>query len=268
MAAKIGARWDEPAQNERVSKAFDAGLISYIEVNYPTPYGANPQQLGIPILAHTSSNPTCSAEGISLNCARLVKEGAMIANSPWIGEHLSWLGTEPGGSLGYQINPLFVNEFAEITVLNVRRLREYYERPIALELSPVYISATGYESEMHFLGAVADATDTGIILDLSHWQIGNRNLDQPDSYGLDALNPDRIRELHVAGMRQGKDQRFWHDAHEVLPNDTVLEWTARLVRNLPAVEAVTVEHAAHAPEEDFFRCLADVHRVCDFKVAA
>ena len=162
----------------------------------------------------------------------------MIANSPWIGEHLSWLGTEPGGSLGYQINPLFVNEFAEITVLNVRRLREYYERPIALELSPVYISATGYESEMHFLGAVADATDTGIILDLSHWQIGNRNLDQPDSYGLDALNPDRIRELHVAGMRQGKDQRFWHDAHEVLPNDTVLEWTARLVRPLKCLTAL------------------------------
>ena len=88
------------------------------------------------------------------------------------------------------------------------RLRDYYGRPVALELGPIYTAATGFESEMHFLGWVAEAADTFVILDLAHWQIANRNLDRPGDYGLDAIDPARIIELHVAGMRPSADGRF------------------------------------------------------------
>jgi uncharacterized protein (UPF0276 family) len=260
VAIKIGARWDDPAQDERIKEAYRQDLIDYIEVNYPIPFGADPDSLQIPVLAHTSSNPTCSAEGVNLNVARRVKEGADTANSPWIGEHLSWLGTAATGSLGYQINPLFTEEFERLTVLNVQRLREFYERPVALELGPIYIDATGFPSEMHFLGAVANDADTKVIVDVTHWQIANRNLERTTDYGLDAIDPARIVELHVAGMRQGSDG-FWHDAHDLPPNEEVLAITADLVRSLPALETVTFEHNPTAPEEDFFRCLADIGAV-------
>ncbi|MEE8445815.1 MAG: DUF692 family multinuclear iron-containing protein [Alphaproteobacteria bacterium] len=261
MAVRIGARWDDPVQNDRVRRAYDTGAIDYIEVNYPVPYNSAPHEFGIPVLAHTSSNPTCSAQGINRNIARLVRDGANATDSPWIGEHLSWLGTAQTGSLGYQINPLFTEEFAQIAALNVTRLRDFYERPVALELGPIYTGATGFESEMHFLGRVSEAADTGVILDVTHWQIANRNLERPGDYGLDAIDPARIIELHVAGMRCGADGRFWHDAHELPPNDDVLDWTARLVRALPVLEAVTFEHNPAAPEADFFACLDEVARV-------
>ncbi len=268
MGISIGARWDDPVQNNRVRRARKAGMIDYIEVNYPVPYGSAPHRLGIPVLAHTSSNPTCSACGINRNIARLIRDGADAAASPWIGEHLSWLGTAQTGSLGYQINPLFTEEFAQIAALNVMRLSHYYGRPVALELGPIYTAATGFESEMHFLGWVADAADTGVILDLAHWQIANRNLDRPGDYGLDAIDPARIVELHVAGMRQGSDGRFWHDAHERAPNEDVLYWAGRLVRTLPALKAVTFEHNPSAPEADFFRCLDQVnHAVGEVRAA-
>lgn len=257
---RIGARWDDPSQDERIKGAFDRGLIDYMEVNYPVPFGAAPGELGIPVLAHTSSNPTCSATGISRTMARHIKHGADAADSPWIGEHLSWLGTAPTGSLGYQINPLFTEDFKKITVLNIQRLRDYYARPVALELGPIYLDSTGYPSEMHFLGAVARDADTKIILDITHWQIANRNLRRAEDFGLDAIEPERIVELHVAGMRQGSDG-FWHDSHETLPNDEVLAMTARLVRTLPTLEAVTFEHHQSAPEEDFFRRLEDINRL-------
>lgn len=260
MAVKIGARWDDPSQDERATEAYRQGLINYIEVNYPIPYGADPGALGIPILAHTSSNPTCSADGVNLNIAKRVKEGADAAESPWIGEHLSWLGTAPTGSLGYQINPLFTDEFEQLTVLNVRRLRDYYARPVALELGPIYIESTGYPSEMHFLGAVADDADTKVIIDVTHWQIANRNLDRPADYGLDAIDPARVVELHVAGMRQDSGG-FWHDAHDLPPNEEVLAIAAQLVRTLPALETVTFEHNPAASEEEFFRCLAELNPV-------
>jgi uncharacterized protein (UPF0276 family) len=256
---RVGVRWDDPAQNERIHRAQEQCLIDYIEVNYPIPFGSNPHGLNIPVLAHTSSNPTCSAEGVNLNIARRIKEAADETNSPWIGEHLSWLGTAPTGSLGYQINPLFTDEIAAVTALNVSRLKEYYDRPIALELGPIYIQSTGYESEMHFLGSVANEVDTKVILDVTHWQIGNRNLERPIDYGLEAIDPSRIIELHIAGMRLGSDQQFWHDAHELLPDAEVLSIASKLIEDLPALEAVTFEHSPIASEEDFFVGLRQIN---------
>ena len=130
---------------------------------------------------------------------------------------------------------------------------------MALELSPIYTHATQFDSEMHFLGAVAREADTGVILDITHWQIANKNLDRPADYGLDAIEPERIVELHVAGMRLGSDGRFWHDAHELPPSPEVLDFMAGFVRDLPSLEAVTFEHNPSAPEEDFFRCLDDIN---------
>lgn len=238
-----------------MGEAASRGLIDYIEVNYPIPWGAEPEALGIPVLAHTSSNPTCSAAGIRTNIARLIKDGADSADSPWIGEHLSWLGATPGGSLGYQINPLFTPEFARIAAENISRLRDYYGRPVALELGPIYVGATAYDSELHFLGDVAEMADTGIILDVTHWQIANKNLGRDSWFGLDALDPDRIVELHVAGMRQGSDGKFWHDAHDLPPPDEVISIARSLAKTLPALEAVTFEHFGAAPAEDFFGTL-------------
>jgi uncharacterized protein (UPF0276 family) len=70
--------------------------------------------------------------------------------------------------LGYQKNSLFTDEIAAVTATNIARLRDYYNRPIALELGPIYIQPTGFESEMHFLGSVADDVDTKVILDVTH----------------------------------------------------------------------------------------------------
>tara|TARA_Y100001936_G_scaffold234330_1_gene261278 strand:+ start:4586 stop:5410 length:825 start_codon:yes stop_codon:yes gene_type:complete len=260
VTLRVGARWDDPVQDDRIKAAYRRGLIDYIEVNYPIPFGSQPHALDIPVLAHTSSNPTCSAEGINLNIARRIKEAADETDSPWIGEHLSWLGTAPTGSLGYQINPLFTEEFAAVTAMNIRRLRDYYARPVALELGPIYIHSTEYESEMHFLAAIANDVDAKVILDVTHWQIGNRNLERPTDYGLSAIDPERIVELHIAGMRLGSDKRFWHDAHDLLPNEEVVSMVVKLVEELPALEALTFEHNPTAPEDDFFKFLEEMDK--------
>lgn len=259
MPAQLGARWDDPGQNGRFAEAARRGLVDYAEVNYPIPWKSDPGALGVPILAHTSSNPTCSVHGINREVATLVRDGAEAADSPWIGEHLTWLGSAASGSLGYQINPLFTEDVRDITVENIAALGAFYDRPIALELSPIYTGATGYESEMHFLGDVAAAADTKVILDVTHWQIANRNLGRAPEYGLDALPADRIIELHIAGMRPGSDN-FWHDAHQLMPPDEIFDLTADLVGDLPALEAVTFEHRGDAPEEDFYAGLDRLRR--------
>lgn len=259
MSVMLGARWDEPDQNDRFAEAKRRGLIDYAEVNFPIPFQTDPAALGLPVIAHTSSNPTCSALGINAAVADLVRKGATNADSPWIGEHLTWLGSAPSGSLGYQINPLFTGEFRDIATRNVTRLRDYYARPVALELGPIYTAPTGYESEMHFLADIADAADASIILDVTHWQIANRNLGRAAEFGLDALPRDRIVELHIAGMRQGKDG-FWHDAHQATPADDIYDMIEGFVADLPALRAVTYEHRGDAPEAEFYAGLERLRR--------
>ena len=45
MSVMLGARWDEPAQNDRFAEAKRRGLIDYAEVNFPIPYEADPALL-------------------------------------------------------------------------------------------------------------------------------------------------------------------------------------------------------------------------------
>lgn len=251
MGTMLGARWDDPEQNPRFAEAKRRGLVDYAEVNFPIPWKADPLLLDLPVIAHTSSNPTCSALGINRAVADLVRNGADNAASPWVGEHLTWLGCAPSGSLGYQINPLFSEQFRDIAVENISGLRQFYGRPVALELGPLYTGPTAYRSEMHFLADIAELTDSAIILDVTHWQIANRNLGRPVDFGFDALPQQRIIELHIAGMRQGSDG-FWHDSHQFAPPDEIFRLVETLVGDLPAVRAVTYEHRADAPEADFF----------------
>lgn len=259
MTVMLGARWDEPGQNARFAEARRRGLLDYVEVNYPVPWQSDPSALGLPVLAHTSSNPTCSVHGIDPSVAEVVRAGADAADSPWIGEHLTWLGSAGSGSLGYQINPLFTGDFRDIAVENVIALRDFYDRPIALELGPVYTGATRYESEMHFLADVSRGADTTVILDVTHWQIANRNLGRPADYGFDAIDAERIVELHIAGMRQGSDG-FWHDAHQLPPADEIFDMVEGFVAALPNLRAVTFEHHGSAPEADFFAGLERLRR--------
>ena len=170
---------------------------------------------------------------------------------------------EGSGSLGYQINPLFTYEFKDIAVANVKRLGEYYGRPIALELGPVYLGATEYESEIHFLRDIAVESDSRVIVDVTHWQIANRNLGRPEDYGRDVFPAERVVELHIAGMRQSEEDKHWHDAHYVLPSDEIFALTAELIKELPNLQAVTFEHQADGPEEDFLGCLERLNAMMD-----
>ena len=122
-----------------------AGQIDYIEVNWPIPFGAAPDRLGLPIIAHTSFNATCSVHGVNPSMAAFVRDGAAAAGSPWVGEHLTWPGAAATGALGYQINPLFADDFKDVPVGNLRRLAAYYGRPVALKLGPIYLPARAGE---------------------------------------------------------------------------------------------------------------------------
>lgn len=256
----IGARWDDSSENPRFLLARRNGLLEYVEVNYPVSLAEAPEEIGLPIFAHTSNNALCNASGIDYAVAERVRDGATKANSPWVGEHLALLGYASTGALGYVINPLFIHEFAEVAVANAKNLCAYYQRPVALELGPLYTLPLGdYRSELDFLGDVAERANANIILDLTHWTISNKNLRRQLNFGLDHLPLDRIIELHIAGMRKSATQDVWHDAHGMPLGADILSLLAEIAGSLPKLRAVTLEHSAEKPADDFLFSLEQVH---------
>jgi uncharacterized protein (UPF0276 family) len=168
---------------------------------------------------------------------------------------LAFLSTSTVGALGYVINPLLTEEFKNIAVENTRALQRIYDRPVALELGPIYSRNGSYESELHFLQQVAAESDSSIILDVSHWQVSNHNLGRARYYGLEVLDPARVIELHIAGIRASSDGHFWHDAHGLKPSDDLLETLHIVLSRFPSVQAVTFEHAIEGEESDFYSSL-------------
>ncbi|RSV22290.1 DUF692 family multinuclear iron-containing protein [Sphingomonas sp. ABOLH] len=255
-AVRLGARWDDASENQRFKLAKQEGLVEYVEVNFPISETENPLEIGLPILAHTSNNPICSAFGYDIEIASRVRDGANAVNSPWVGEHLAMLGCSETGALGYVINPLFIEDFAETAVQNVLSLTDYYGRPIALELGPLYTPPDGpFLSELDFLGSVATRANAGIILDLTHWTISNKNLGRQLDFGLDHLPAERVIELHIAGMRQSSSGDLWHDAHGANLSEEILRILTEVLPRFFAVEAVTLEHSIERPDRDFLTSL-------------
>ncbi len=78
---------------------------------------------------------------------------------------------------------------------------------------------------------------------------------------LSELDGERIVELHLAGLRPGRNGEFLHDAHERLPDDAMVDLAASLVRRLPAVRAVTFEHDGSANEQEFLGFLRRLRKV-------
>lgn len=251
----IGARRDDASQHARLTRAAERGLIDYVEANYPIGKHEQPQVANLPVFVHCPANPVASAHGVNHRLARQVRDAAERYDSPWIGEHLCWLGPEAEGRVGYIVNPIRDHDVATVAVENLRALQRYYGRPIALELGPHYDHLGDYESELHFVNDIACRSEALLLLDVAHWTASNRNLGRAEDYGLDALDPGRVVELHIAGVRAGKDGRSWHDAHDLLPEPALREILQHLIATLPSVKAVTFEHAPDAPEDDFLAFL-------------
>ena len=260
---KIGVRWDDENQNDRINAAARLGLIDYIEVNYPVTPGQKPEALGLPIYAHSSVNPLASPDPLNPKITALVAEAARRFDSPWVGEHLSWLGPEQQGRVGYIVNPVLINEVHAVAVANAVALKTIYNRPLALELGPLYSRTGTYPSEFHFLASVAETADCIVILDLAHAVASNRNLLRPDDFGWDVMVSERLVELHVAGIRSGQSGRFWHDAHDLVPESAIFDAVARIVHTAPCLAAITLEHDIKGAAAEFITCLEKLRRIVE-----
>lgn len=175
--------------------------------------------------------------------------------APWLSVHLGYSAAHVAFRNGFQAASATLERSQVMTsiVANVNALKTELGAPLLLE-NLDYNPSGAYEHvcEPEVVRAVLDATDTYLLLDLSHAQVSASRLGLTIADYLSGLPLERVRQLHVNGPRLVGDTL--RDVHETMRAadyrllEDVLEYTRPW--------AVTLEYGRDADE-----LLAQVRRL-------
>lgn len=205
------------------------------------------KQMGVPLLYHPSclnlcgpwANPPSWVKAVDLHCKTV--------GSAWLAQDVAvcFASETPGYSiqLGYFVPPILTSASLEQAVERVREVTAGVGVPLLLEPAPVTFQL-GNMSIFEWLGELARRTDCGLLLDAGHvvshqLALGAENL----LTGLEALDLERVTEMHVAGgvIYSDGGKRWYQDAHDLPVLPETWEVFVGLLERCPNLRAVCVE---------------------------
>jgi uncharacterized protein (UPF0276 family) len=204
-----------------------------------------------------------STEPLNREHLRRLKALVRRTGTPWLTDHLCWGSVD--GRYTHDLLPMpYTLEAARITARKIRQAQDFLEVPIAVENVSSY--AEFHVSEMkewEFLNEVAERADCGILLDVNNIYVSSRNHGfNPRDY-LNAVPPERVAQIHLAG--HSKFEKYILDTHDhpVIgpvwklyeraverfgPRPTLLEWDDR-IPSFEELHAEALKAAKYLPTE-------------------
>jgi uncharacterized protein (UPF0276 family) len=202
-----------------------------------------------PLIAHGTELGICDAAGPDPHYLEHIFETAKALYVHWYSEHLSFLR---GGdvSLGH-FAPMFDDEDSYATLAQSgEAVRAGLPCPLLLE-NPADILGAGADHPQagaklgrHFRRAL-QAADCGALLDLTNLVYNARNDHYEPQAFIDALDLDRVVEIHLAGGRQVDG--LWLDSHDQAVDADALALLEEVARRAPQLRAVIVERDGRIP---------------------
>ena len=170
----------------------------------------------------------------------------------WISDHLCWTGIAGVNSHDLLPMPLTEASLAHVTA-RVRRVQDRLGRPLILENPSTYLRFAGAQmAEWEYLGRLAEDADCGLLLDVNNVHVSAVNHGFDAVRYIEALPPERIVQVHLAGPRDcGTHLLDTHDSPVLEPVwaryaltqrlaggvSTLLEWDS----NIPPYEELLAE---------------------------
>lgn len=242
-----------PAHYQEIIDARSGGHdIDWFEIlseNYMVPGGKPLAMLDrirwdYPMAMHGVSMSIGTPQGPSHDYLRELKKLMQRVQPLWVSDHLCWTGTH--GTNMHDLFPLPYTEEAVATVVrNVKRVQDYLERPLLLENVSSYLS---FESdtfnEWDFVAAVAEESDSLILLDVNNVYVSSVNHGFDPLVYLDALPRHRIQQIHLAG--HSVQEGCIIDTHDREVSDPVWALYAEALRRFGPV-ATMIERDDNIP---------------------
>lgn len=198
-----------------------------------------------PIAMHGLSLAIGGKTPLDLGYVQRLKELADRLEPAWISDHLCG-GARAEGGVRYEMQPLPRTEqtLAHL-VPRIEQVQEILGRPLLLENVPT-LGAAGEIGEWEFVAAVAERSDSGILLDVDNLYFSGINRDFDPMDALTRLPAPRIGQLHLgtrpdSGEKTQVESPVWDFYREAVgrigPVSTMLEPT----NNLPPLEELLSE---------------------------
>lgn len=189
-----------------------------------------------PMLMHGVSLSIGSSDPLDMNYLRQLKNLAEEVEPEWISDHLCWTGAN--GVNSHDLLPLpYSEETIDHVAARVRQVQDYLGRQILLENLSSYLT---YEesalTEWEFLSEIARRADCYILLDINNIYVSARNHGFDAMDYINAIDPNRVRQFHLAGHSDYGD--YVIDTHDHAVADPVWELYAKSLERFGAVSTM------------------------------
>jgi len=152
-----------------------------------------------PLVMHGVSLSIGSTDPLDRDYLSKLKSLAKDTRAEWVSDHLCWTGVASLNS--HDLLPLPLTEETLRHVANrVDVVQDVLERPFVFENPSSYAGFTGSTmTEWEFLGRLTEDTGCGLLLDVNNVYVSSVNHDYDPEIYLDAIPPDRVVQIHLAG---------------------------------------------------------------------
>jgi uncharacterized protein len=138
-----------------------------------------------------------------------------------VSEHLAWSAWR--GHYHPDLLPFPRTQEALLRVAtNISRTQDTLGSRIAIENPTHYLTVPGHDwSEIEFLKEIVRRTGCGLLVDINNVFVSAHNLSvNPVTY-LDAIPPDAVMEIHLAGHSVDANGTLWIDSHDAAIDESV-----------------------------------------------
>ena len=164
------------------------------------------------VVQHGVSMYFGSADKLNRQHLRRLKSLVRRTGTPWLSDHLCWGSAD--GRYSHDLLPMpYTFEAAKVTARKIREARDFLEVPVIVENVSSYAEFHVSEmTEWEFLNEVVERADCGILLDVNNIYVSSRNHSFNPGHYLDAVPPERVAQIHIAG--HSTFEKYILDTHD------------------------------------------------------
>jgi uncharacterized protein (UPF0276 family) len=168
-----------------------------------------------PIVMHGVSMSIGSTDPLDYDYLRQLKVLANDIDAPWFSDHLCWTGVNNVNS--HDLLPLPYNEEAiEHVAARIQEVQDFIGRPMLLEnVSSYFTYKESAMTEWEFYSEIVERADCYMLFDINNVYVSARNHGFDSHDYLNSINPDRVRQFHLAGHTDYGDYVVDTHDHEV-----------------------------------------------------
>lgn len=234
---------------ELLASRYAVDWFEILSENYMVPGGKPLAMLDrirqdYPMVMHGVSMSIGSADGPSDDYLMQLKQLIRRVEPLWVSDHLCWTGVH-GRNL-HDLLPLpYTEETVHHVARHIRRVQQVLERPLLLENVSSYVSFQGDTlTEWEFVAAVAEESDSLILLDINNIYVSSVNHGFDPLQYLRAMPAKRVQQLHLAGHLNKGDHII--DTHDHPVAEPVWSLYAQALQRFGNV-ATMIERDDHIP---------------------